>query len=103
MCRNKDFPDKDTLLVSLDNANKVFCSFILFLAILEGLFTLAIFVAQLLRISQDLTYIDKMQIAERLNHFQFEKQIFDRISNNISASAEYAQVEQPRSVSINIR
>ena len=58
LCRKKDFDD--TMLINLDNANKVFCSIILFLAILEGLFTLAIFVAQLLRISQDLTYIDKM-------------------------------------------
>ena len=103
LCRKDDFPEDNTLLVSLDNANKILCSIALFASIFKGLFTLAIFVAQLLRISQDLTYIDKMQIAERLNHFQFEKQILDRISHNMSASAEYSQPEQSRSVSRNIR
>ena len=50
--------------------NIVVCSFGLFFTLMMAFFLLALLTSQVIRISEDLTYIDKLQIRERLIHFQ---------------------------------
>ena len=44
-----------------------------------GFMVLAVLVSQMMRINDDLPFVDKLQIQERINHFQFERNILDKL------------------------